>query len=215
MNNLPDLRSNLGTWAIPDCWLPAVAALLRQQWHTEDYDPQFQGQYLQTTYFDTPDFDLRRARRKGDQYLTLRLRCYRTGSAAGGDSPEETYALSAKTESEKFRQEIGAGAARWILDGSPSWLDLLPANLQARLLALAEEADLQPVVTVCARRYAVENDQERLTLDVAIQTDTGKRLPYSVLEFKSADADQPPPDLVQRLRLRPIKLSKFLWATRV
>src|SRR5262249_28648623 len=76
---------------------PAVVALMREALPCEPYDPEFYGQELETTYFDTLDFDLRKARRRGDQYLTLRLRRYR---------PSEAYAVSAKTESDKFRTAI-------------------------------------------------------------------------------------------------------------
>jgi hypothetical protein len=39
-------------------------------------------------------------------------------------------------------------------------------------------------------------------------------LPHAVLEFKSIRPDEPP-DALAPLHLRPIKLSKFLWATEV
>ena len=54
---------------------------------------------------------------------------------------------------------------------------------------------------------------DRLTLDLCVATDTGKRLPCGVLEFKSIDAGAGPPGRLPALGLRPIKLSKFLWAT--
>jgi hypothetical protein len=66
---------------------------------------------------------------------------------------------------------------------------------------------------VCCRRYAVEDKQDRLTLDVDVATDTGKALPTGVLEFKSTVAAAGPPPALSSLGLRPIKLSKFLWAT--
>src|SRR5260370_40461097 len=96
------LRTNLGTWAVPTSRLPSVAGVLLDALPAEAYDPAFQGQALETTYFDTTDFDLRKARRGKDRYLTLRVRCY-------GDA---SYALSAKTESEKWRAEIQSGPAR-------------------------------------------------------------------------------------------------------
>src|SRR5579872_4222230 len=68
------LRTNLGTWAVPDAELPAVAAALLDALPAEPFDPAFRGQELETTYFDTPDFALRKARRRGGQYLTLRVR---------------------------------------------------------------------------------------------------------------------------------------------
>jgi len=61
--------------------------------------------------------------------------------------------------------------------------------------------------------YAVEDGQDHLTLD-AQGPDTGKTLPHAVLEFKSTKPDKPP-DALTALHLRPIKLSKFLWATEV
>jgi hypothetical protein len=42
------------------------------------------------------------------------------------------------------------------------------------------------------------------------RTDTGKTRPHAVLESKSTSPDEPPEPLAA---LRPIKLSKFLWAT--
>ena len=71
-----------------------------------------------------------------------------------------------------------------------------------------------PVACVQCHCYAVEDDQDRLTLDTQVRTDTGKMLPHAVLEFKSTKPDKPP-DALTALHLRPIKLSKFLWATEV
>jgi hypothetical protein len=48
-----------------------------------------------------------------------------------------------------------------------------------------------------------------------VRTDTGKVLPCSVLEFKSSHPENLPPAALGNLALRPIKLSKFLWATQV
>ena len=70
-----------------------------------------------------------------------------------------------------------------------------------------------PVVTVCCRRYAVEDADRRLTLDCDVKTDLGESLPAAVLEFKAFDKEEPPPGRLARLPMRPIKLSKFLWAT--
>ena len=70
-----------------------------------------------------------------------------------------------------------------------------------------------PVVAIHARRYAVEDDIDRFTLDVDVVTDTGKYLPVGVLEFKSQLAGAQPPPGLTTLNLRPIKLSKFLWST--
>jgi hypothetical protein len=208
---LTNPRSNVATRAVATCQLPAVAVAMRDALPLEPFDPGFRGQDLATTYFDTADFDLLKARRKGEKYLTLRVRCY---SSAGG----ETYALSAKTESEKWRREISAESAEYLLRGvySASALDdLLPANLLARLQELAGDKPLTPIVTVCGRRYAVEDDRDRLTLDVDVSTDTGKSLPFGVLEFKSTEADANLAGGITALGLRPLKISKVLWATEV
>src|SRR5262245_50136118 len=100
MDNLPDLRTNLGTWAVNNHDLPALGKVLTDLYSAESFDPDFRGQDLETTYFDTPGFDLWKARQKGDRYLTLRLRCY----ASPGQS--DFYALSVKTEDQKFRLPI-------------------------------------------------------------------------------------------------------------
>jgi len=213
MKPLPgaDLRTNLCTWAVPAAGAPAVARVLLDSLPPEAFDPAFLGQSLATTYFDTAGFALRKARRKGDRYLTLRVRCY---PAPGGD----TYALSAKTEDQKWRAEIDSGVAGALLDGPSQlseWAGLLPPELYARLLGLVGDYPLGPVVTVCCRRYAVEDRRDRLTLDLGVATDTGKCLPHGVLEFKSSVAGAAPPAGLARLRLRPTKLSKFKWATGV
>jgi hypothetical protein len=201
------LLSNQGTWAVPTCCLPAIAAAMlgTPSLGAERYDLGFRGQELKTAYFDTPDFDLRKARQDGERYLTLRLRCYQA------EGREEAYALAGKTEGEKWRVALTSEQAEAILAGEP--LDpYLPANLLARLLELAPEG-VAPVVEVCCRRYAVEDERSRLTLDTDVRTDTGKCLHAAVLEWKSADDSIPVPASVQALQLRPIKLSKFLWAT--
>ena len=207
-----DLRSNLRTWAVPSGLVPAVTCAMAESYPPEAYDPAFRGQELETTYFDTPDFALRKARRRGGPYLTLRVRCYSQGEG------REAYALSAKTEKEKWRTEIAPETADLLLE-SPSalvtQLALLPADRAARLLDLAGEQGVRPVACVGARRYAVAGPQDRLTLDVAVGTDSGKRLPFHVLEFKCTDAGSAPPGRLPALALRPIKLSKFLWATEV
>jgi hypothetical protein len=200
-----DLRSNLGTWAVPPALSPAVARVLLDALPCEPYDPEFRGQELETTYFDTRDFALRRARRRGDKYLTLRIRCYQ---------PSGVYALSAKTEDRKFRLEIDSWRAEVILGGGTDLLlELLPVDLVARLMALAGDELLVPVATVCARRYAVEDETDRLTLDTDVRTDTGKTLDAGVLEFKSTRQAAAPPAALAGLNLRPVKISKFLWAT--
>ena len=195
------LRRNLGTWAVPPALLPAVAHVLHDALPNEAFDPHFLGQRLRTTYLDTPAFALRKARVRGDHYLTLRLRCYQAPD--GG----ETYALSAKTEAEKWRKEL-----------SPAWTEqdldaVLPGHLLARLQELTGGEPLAGVVAVCCRRYAVEDEEERLTLDCDVSTDTGKVLPFAVLEHKSRDPGALPPGPLARIALRPVKLSKFLWAT--
>src|SRR5579864_1709085 len=104
-----DLRHNITTWAAPSARLPAAAAALLAALPAEAFDPDFRGQRLDTTYFDTPRFALRKARVKGKRYLTLRLRRYRADGAA------PTFAVSAKTETVKVRREIdAASAARWL-----------------------------------------------------------------------------------------------------
>jgi hypothetical protein len=207
MKPLPaaELRSNLATWAVPVPQLPAVGNWMHDALPNESYDPHFRGQVVETTYFDTPAFDLRKARLAKGRYLTLRVRCYQNGQG-------ETYSLSVKTESEKWRQEITPGTAHGIVRGTVGLASLLPGHLAARLPELGAGDDLTPVVTVCCRRYAVEDDTDRFTLDVEVRTDLGKRLPFGVLEYKTntpGPADWPalPP-------LLPIKLSKFLWATK-
>jgi hypothetical protein len=210
MANLPtqDLRSNLGTWAVPGGLAPAVAHVLTDALPIEPYDPAFRGQDLETTYFDTANRRFRKARRRGNKYLTLRIRHY---------LPRDDYALSVKTEDQKFRIPIDPGTACYYLDSADlpprKWGDLLPGNLLARLLELTGDEPVCPSVTICAKRFAVENDMDRLTLDMDVRTDTGLCLPAHVLEFKSTRAGQAPPDGLEPLGLRPIKLSKFLWST--
>lgn len=206
MQPLPvtDLRTNTGTWAVLSRHLPALARQMTNALPTEDFDPEFLGQVLDTTYFDTRAFTLRKSRVKKDKYLTLRIRCY---------GPADTYALSAKTENQKHRQEIDGDLAELLLAGgiAPAfWPDLLPADLLARLMDLVGSEPLVPVVTVRFRRYAVEDESDRLTLDTDIRTDTGKCHPAHVLEHKSINSDR---QSLVSLPLRPIKLSKFLWAT--
>src|SRR2546425_13258517 len=113
-----DLRSNVGTWAVPSFMLPALTRQMLDMLSPEKFGPSFRGQYLQTTYFDTKSFKLRKARVKGRKYVTIRIRCYaRAGSvsarfvslgayASGSESGSSigVYAISAKTETQKFRQ---------------------------------------------------------------------------------------------------------------
>jgi len=204
MTPLPaaDLRSNLGTWAVPHSRLPRLAFAMTAALPTEEFDQSFQGQHLFTTYFDTPSFALRKARANKDSYVTVRVRCY---------EPAGIYALSAKTEEGKYRREIDNPRAEALLQtgiDSDEWTDLLPADFVARLLDLAGDATLVPVVCVAFRRYAVEDSQDRLTLDVDIKTDTGKCFPSGVLEYKSTQDE-----IRFDFPFRPIKLSKFLWST--
>jgi hypothetical protein len=142
---------------------------------------------------------------------------------------EETYALSAKTESEKFRLEIPPAHAHNLLAGTAPIAADLPPHLRARLTELGANTPLKPqgessspgenalvpVVTVFCRRYAVEDDQDRLTLDVCVHTDRHKHLGYGVLEYKCSNRETAPAGRLTRLGLRPLKLSKFLWGTEV
>jgi hypothetical protein len=173
----------------------------------EAYDPAFAGQELETTYFDTAGFALRKARNKGGRYLTLRIRSYR---------PSGSWAFSAKTEQSKFRVALDRERAEQLLGNGFTVVDLdfLPPDLLARLLDLVTDQPLHPVVTVCFRRFAVEDDANRLTFDLNVHTDTGKTFPPAVLEHKATDASAAPIAAFPALGLRPIKLSKFLWATR-
>jgi hypothetical protein len=200
------MRSNLGTWAVPLQQLPAVGNWMHDVLPNESYDPHFGGQALETTYFDTQAFALRKARVAGQRYLTLRIRCYQSHDG-------EAYALSAKTESEKWRQEITEEAADQLLEGASTFNHYLPAHLAARLTELTADVDPIPVSTICYRRYAVEDEASRFTLDTGVYTHTGKRLPYGVLEYKATPAALWPPTLVPR-HLYPLKLSKFLWSTK-
>jgi hypothetical protein len=200
-----DLRSNVATWAVPCGTLPAVAYCLPHLAPTEEFDPSFRGQCLATTYFDTQGLALRKARRRGEKYLTLRLRSY-SGLA---------FAVSVKTESEKWRLEIDAQTAEDLLGPNPGGplQGLLPGYLLARLQDLIGDDLLLPAACVRCRRYAVENATDRCTLDVDVTADTGKCLPFAVLEYKSIDPEATVPGSLQVLGLRPVKLSKFLWAT--
>jgi hypothetical protein len=208
MQPLPaqDLRTNLATWAVPSALAPAVAARMLDLLPPETFDPAFAGQRLETTYLDTAGFALRGARKRGDRYLTLRIRCYQPGGA---------YAFSAKTEAGKFRVELDPGRAARLLAGFVATdLDFLAPDLLARLLDLAGDQPLRPVVAVCFRRFAVEDTGNRLTFDLNVATDTGKLFPAAVLEHKATDAGAAAFAVFFALGLRPIKLSKFLWSTR-
>jgi hypothetical protein len=227
-----NLRSNIATWSVATARLPAVAHFLLDVLPSEDFDPDFRGQRIETTYFDTRAFTLRKIRLNKDRYLTLRIRCYQPpGGGRGGVTPPLLYAVSAKTESQKFRKELPSPDAERYLEPGASGrgevtsppggrgevtsplLAELPADLQARALELLGDNPLVAVVKVCCRRCAVEDETDRYTLDVAVETDRGKCLPANVLEYKSTDARSSPPGRLLALGLRPVKLSKFLWAT--
>jgi hypothetical protein len=203
-----DLRTNIATWSVMPELTPAVARRMFTMMPLESYDPAFAGQQLETTYLDNRTFDLRKARKRGERYLTVRVRHY---------LPTDTYAFSAKTESGKFRVALAADEAKCIIRfGCKAYsLKFLPPDLLARLLDLTQEREeLRPVTTIRFQRYAVENMNERLTLDIGIETDTGKCFPCEVLEQKGENPEDAPYPIFFSLGLRPIKLSKFLWATR-
>jgi hypothetical protein len=201
-----ELPRNACKYAVKPCHLPALGHWMHDYLPNESYDPHFQGQHLHTTYFDTEKFQLRKARVKADRYVTLRIRAYPTG----------TYYLQAKTDDEKVRVELAPDTAHAYLTGilpPGSLQSLLPAQVFARLLEMIDSDDeLLPVVKIAYRRYAIEGSQERITLDTDVTTDTGKCLPFAVLEIKG---DEPPdtPALFAAMELRPIRLSKFLWST--
>jgi hypothetical protein len=119
----------------------------------------------------------------------------------------------------KVRFPIPPDKADFLLAGqniTPVVMDLLPADLAARLNEIVGDELLIPVVCVNARRYATEEaggEGQRFTLDTGVHTDRGECLAYHVLEFKAAK-DTPPPGWPLALGLRPVKSSKFLWATR-
>jgi hypothetical protein len=202
-----DLRTQQGTWIVPVHAIPSVAQLMLDTLPKEQYDPAFQGQELETSYFDDANYTLRKARVKKDRYITVRLRCY--------DAPgrPDVYAISAKTDSEKWRQEIPSAAAEAILAGSLAIESQLPPHLAARLVELDSEP-LRPVVCVHCHRFAVEDDTDRLTLDLHVNTDRRAELACGVLEYK-ADNNVAIMNAIEALGLAPLKLSKFLWATRV
>jgi hypothetical protein len=165
MNPLPatSLLSNVATWAVPTGRVPDVvgAMLATPLLKYEKYDLLFRGQKIETLYFDSPNFDLRKARVQGERYLTHRLRSY------GG----ETFALAAKTENEKWRQEVPPEqVADFQMDLALLFELFLPAHLLARLQELAK-TPLMVVSTVCCTRFAVEDDTQRLTLDVGVSTE--------------------------------------------
>jgi hypothetical protein len=207
----PDLRTNRGTWAVPVEMSPAVGNAMTELLPAEKYDPAFNGQRLETTYLDTLGFRLRKARQLRSRYMTLRVRCYQPRPPA-----IEAYALSAKTEEQKFRLEISADDAHAITGGDFEVLAAkLPPDLFARLLEFTAGNDVLAVAAVRCLRYSVQDDQDRFTLDCQVNTDSGKVLPYGVLEYKTTSANRLPPDRIINLGLRPLKISKFLWATQL
>ena len=218
MADLPvtDLRKTVLTLAVPSERLPAVGYQMRALLPAEEYDPAFEGQYLQTTYFDCAGFRLRGLRQRKKKYLTIRIRCYAPAQQPGRNYPEGLYALSIKTEDGKYRMEIGSGLAESLLVNgieSPGDLNYLPPDLLARYLELVGDKPLYPVATVCFTRFAVESTTDRLTLDTAIHASTGKVFPANVLEVKSTAQPYEPLPEVRKWGYSPIKLSKFLWAT--
>jgi hypothetical protein len=213
MQPLPtaDLRSNICTCVVTDGQLPMVAAAMLEAFPAESYDPRFLGQGLDTTYFDTPKLHLRTIRAKKSQYLTIRLRRYHFAPN------KRLFALSIKTEAEKWREEIAPGVAASIFRDPVFLLDHIPGRFRARLASLGID-ELCPVVSVQCRRYAVEDEQNRLTLDVGVRSSRGKKLGFNVLEFKAIPSETSVIDLpprIQQCQLQPLKLSKFLWATDV
>ena len=205
-----DLRQNVLTLAVPNERLPGVGRMMRSLLPAEEYDPDFQGQYLQTTYLDTPRLALRRARLKKNRYCTVRVRCYAPAQPPGRNYPEGIYALSIKTEEGKWRTPLEGWKAEDALT-KPIALAVLegevPGDLLARLYDVCGDDPL------CFTRYAVESSTDRLTLDCGITTSNGKVFPSNVLEMKTTAKPYEPLPEVARWGFSPIKLSKFLWAT--
>ena len=89
--------------------------------------------------------------------------------------------------------------------------EALPADLLGRLLELIGDDTLEGAIMIHCRRYALEDDESRFTLDTDVRTDIDKALPYAVLEFKSTDPETPVPSSIADLGLRPALMSKFQW----
>jgi hypothetical protein len=211
-----DLRQNILTLAVPNERLASVGYCMRRLLPAEEFDPEFYGQYLQTTYFDTPHLALRKARFDKSKYCTVRIRCYAPTQQPGLNWSEGIYALSVKTEEGKFRVPLPAaqaGAAFTPASALDVLGDLLPGDLLARLYDLIGSDPIEPAVTVCFTRYAVESTTDRITLDCNITTSNGKVFPTNVLEVKSTTEPYTPPPEVVEWKFSPIKLSKFLWST--
>jgi hypothetical protein len=79
-------------------------------------------------------------------------------------------------------------------------------------MEIAGNNPLVPVLTVYTRRYAIEDNEDRFTHGVDAQTDLGKSLSFAVLELNSNEF-KPAPSALLAIGLKPIKISKFLWAT--
>jgi hypothetical protein len=212
-----NIRNNIATWSLADSVLPAVVNVMLDTLAPESFDPTFQGQWHQTTYFDTPGQLLRMARKPKKNYATLRLRSYAPSSAVGGLYPNCVFAFSIKTEDQKERIDIAPAVAESFLSGAPIEMDLLaqilPPDLYAKVLGLIDDQPLYPVVTVFCTGYATEDDNLRFTLDTCTTTNTGKKLPFNVLEFKAIQGTPAPPASLPIARMNPLKLSKFLWST--
>ena len=121
--------------------------------------------------------------------------------------PNDAYALSAKTEDQKFfRLPIAEDVAYRIVDGDIDALaPLLPHELLARFLELTDASPVRTATMVMCRRYAVEDDQDRLTLDTNVRTPVGKRMDFNVLEFKSVKPKPMP------MALANLMLSTLAW----
>ena len=202
-----DLRSNAGTWAIPNCQLPKIANLMLKWLKPEPFDLKFLGQNLCTYYYDTLAFDLRKARLKKKKYCTIRIRSY----------DEQSFAFSIKTEDTKFRKPISKSQYSSLMPGIDdpvTALDFLPGDLLSRVLDLSGGQPLVQAVEVKFTRYATEDANNRLTLDIDIRTNTGKSFPVNgILENKTTDSTGQPMPEVLALKYAPVKLSKFLWST--
>jgi hypothetical protein len=127
---------------------------------SEAFDPNFQGQNLDTTYFDTQDLEQRKNRALHSRYITLRLRCYQGRRA-------ESYAFSAKTEQEKFRAPLTPSQVHSLLAPGAAiagiLADILPPHLNAGLLEISHDEPLLASALVCCLPYAVEDDVDRYT----------------------------------------------------
>src|SRR5262245_46581766 len=160
---------------------------MRRLLPAEEYDNDFKGQSLRTTYFDTWDFKLRKTRLEKEKYCTIRIRSYAPTEKPGGSyAAAGCYAISAKTEEEKYREELESSVAETLIRrGLPDGYAPLPGHLRARLMEITDGDPVVPVVTVSFTRYAVEDNVDRITLDCAIATSGGKEFPTNILENKT------------------------------